>query len=68
MATIEFAESKNDNGVYKYWDGYYHLRGKKGKADWHLALDVDPWAKAVSVYLQELELNELTIYMGQDWE
>jgi hypothetical protein len=67
MATIEFSESNGIKHAFKHWDGYYHLHGNKGKASWHLALNVNSWAKAISAYLEELESNELTIYMGQDW-
>jgi hypothetical protein len=66
-ATIAFTEEPGGHGTYRHWDGYYHLYGKKGSADWHLALDVNAWSKAVSIYLDELQSNELTLYMGQDW-
>jgi len=66
-AIISFSKEPAKHGEYRFWSGYYHLQGTKGAADWQLAIDVNSWAKAVSIYLKALESNELTLYMGQDW-
>lgn len=65
-ATIDFVPG-DAAPSFRYWDGYYHLYGRRGSSDWHLALAVKSWSKAVSAYLDELQFSELTLNMGQDW-
>lgn len=66
-ARIEFKEINTVGGSYQAWDGKYHLYGKHRKDEWHLALDVDGWAKAMSLFLEILSDNEITLDMGQDF-
>jgi hypothetical protein len=53
--------------VFKYWSGCFHLYGSRGKKNWHLELNVNSWAKAMSRYHDILSFSEGRIYIGQDW-
>lgn len=66
-AIIELKDTDVCGTSYKAWDGKYHLYGKHGKKDWHVELNVEDWAKAMSSFLEVLADNEKTFYMGQDW-
>ena len=66
-AIIELKDIVVGDTSYKAWDGKYHLFGKHHNNDWHLELDVEGWAKAMSAFLEILSDNEKTFYMGQDW-
>ncbi len=66
-AIVEFKEIDQEGSSYKCWDGKYHLYVTHGKAQWHVELCVESWAKAMSAFLEILADNEKTFYMGQDW-
>ncbi|KPL74142.1 hypothetical protein ADN00_14170 [Ornatilinea apprima] len=52
---------------FRYWSGEFNLIGTKGKDEWEVILHIASWARAVEKFLTNIDLQDLIIYVGQDW-
>ena len=65
--TISLKEFSSNGENFESWDGIYHLHGKFGRECWYVELDVEAWAKSMSIYLTYLSDEDKIFYLGQDW-
>jgi hypothetical protein len=61
-----WSEQTVGGNLFKYWNGSFHLHGRRGNRNWHLELNVRNWAKAMTLYHRMLSSLEGRVYMGQD--
>ncbi|MGB6013786.1 MAG: hypothetical protein WBG32_03575, partial [Nodosilinea sp.] len=48
---LVWKEKSNGSGtLIEYWDGNFNLYGKRYEESWHIELDIESWASALSYY------------------